>query len=72
MVQDTCEDVVRRKQSVVSVVTMREERLTMRINFFQWLAVRRWEMMARDDEREHKGKRWLNTRWKGLMGRKTR
>jgi len=51
---------------------MREERLTMRINFFQWLAVRRWEMMARDDEREHKGKRWLNTRWKGLMGRKTR
>ncbi|KAH7072680.1 hypothetical protein BKA63DRAFT_48519 [Paraphoma chrysanthemicola] len=53
-----------RKASVAtSVLTMGRERAQWRSEFFQWLAVRRWEIL---EEMEEKGRK---RGWKGMFGR---
>jgi hypothetical protein len=59
----------RRKASVLSmgkkasVASMGQERLEMRMKFFHWLAVKRWEKLGGDEEKERKwwrqGIRWM-------------
>jgi hypothetical protein len=41
-----------RKASIASVLTMGQERMNMKINFYQWLAIKRWEGM---EEKEKSG-----------------
>jgi len=52
---------------------MSQQRMTMKINFYQWLAVRRWEGMDKD-----KKNGWGRLRakklqgiWKRMVGQKT-
>jgi hypothetical protein len=59
LIQHVLEDMKDRKASIASVLTMGQERMNMKINFYQWLAVKRWEGM---EEQEKSGWRlWGKT-----------
>jgi hypothetical protein len=45
LIQHVLEDMRERKASIASVLTMGQERMNMKINFYQWLAIKRWEGM---------------------------
>ncbi|KAF1920211.1 hypothetical protein BDU57DRAFT_6471 [Ampelomyces quisqualis] len=61
-IQCALEGMMNRKASVVSVLSMGQERMKMRIEFFQWLAVRRWEGM--EGEKKSRWKSWTTVGWK--------
>jgi hypothetical protein len=61
LIQHALEDMRGRQASIVSVLTIGQERMRMKINFYQWLAVRRWEGMEKE-----KGSGWKTWR-KGAM-----
>jgi hypothetical protein len=52
LIQHVLEDMRERKASIASVLTMGQERMNMKINFCQWLAIKRWEGM---EEKEKSG-----------------
>jgi hypothetical protein len=45
---------MQRKASIVSVLSMGQERMRMKVNFYQWLAIRRWEGMEKKEKHEKK------------------
>jgi hypothetical protein len=45
-----------RRASIASVLTMGQEQMRMKINFYQWLAIRRWEGM--EEEKDGGWKLW--------------
>jgi hypothetical protein len=59
-VQHALEDVMGRKASMVSVLSTGQERMRMKVNFYQWLAVRRWEGMEKKEmlEKKKRGGGW--------------
>lgn len=71
--QHALEDLIDRKASIASVLSMGQQRMTMKVNFYQWLAVRRWEGM--DKDKESRWGRWrakkLQGIWKMMVGQKT-
>jgi hypothetical protein len=71
-VQHVLEDIMDRKASIASVLTMGQERMTMKINFYQWLAVKRWEGMEKDGESRWKVMKGTKLQgiWKRMVGRK--
>jgi hypothetical protein len=56
-VQHTLEDITDRKASIASVLSMGQERMRMRINFYQWLAIRRWEGVEKKEMQDKKKKK---------------
>jgi hypothetical protein len=60
------EAVMARKESVASALTAGQERLRWRSEFFQWLAVRRWEGMQERDEKRGLWKKVFR-RWTGVI-----
>lgn len=40
--QHALEEVMGRKESIASALSMGQQRMRMRSNFYQWLAVKRW------------------------------
>jgi hypothetical protein len=58
-------DIVGRKASITSVLSMDQELMRMKINFYQWLAIRRWEGMEKK-EKKHSLRMW----GKKLLGKK--
>jgi hypothetical protein len=64
-IQHALEDIMDRKASIASVLTMRQQQMRMKTNFYQGLAVKRWEGM------ENKAKKYGWKMWgKRLMGKK--
>jgi hypothetical protein len=61
-VQHALNDFMGRKASIASVLSVEQERMHMKINFYQWLAVRRWESMEGRKE----------SKWHGLRAKKLR
>ncbi|KAH3915876.1 hypothetical protein HBI56_040790 [Parastagonospora nodorum] len=71
-VQHALEELMDRKASIASVLSMGQQRMTMKINFYQWLAVRRWEGMEKDEK--SRWGRWRAKKvqgfWKRMVGQK--
>jgi hypothetical protein len=70
-VQHALEGTMARKAFIASVLSTEQERRNMKINFYQWLAVRRWEGMEKE-EKKHGWRMWgpkLLGKKKGNQGR---
>jgi hypothetical protein len=63
------EDIMGRKASIARVFSMEQERMNMKINFYQWLAIRRWEGMEKK-EKKHGWRMWGSKLWGKKKGKK--
>jgi len=59
-------DMNEKKMSVVSVLSLGNENLTVGMGLYRWLALRKWKLVARKEEKE---KSWLNVKWRKLLHR---
>lgn len=59
-------DAIERKMSVASVLSMAPENMRVGMGIYHWLALRRWEMATRNENKE---KGWLNVEWRKLLRR---
>jgi hypothetical protein len=70
-VQHAFNDIMDRKVCIASVLSMEQERMKMKTNFYQWLAVRRWEgMEGRKDSKWHGLRaKILRSLWGKIIGK---